>query len=402
MERQGSFIEENVKKLSGNEGYEDVDVKDRVMQRIREIHAGNRSEAPDAAAHGDSVSPPAETGADPEAGNSIPMMQQARTRYPRQRKPRSKTVIAASGLTAVLLLSAAGFGIYKLTADNNFPVPPRTAVEIIESREGSPLTLNNSTGKQVLQAFWSKQGTTPISTPSSAAVKYDDLMKVYEQQAETELGPGEKAVFYIKDAGFKQLADGLGYSTRLFTVSRSLTYNEYGDFAKAWSAIALAGAPLPSSLSGGYSFAKAQIKYDFYISPGTPDYQHLLQTLEAEAQTDTSGKQVFARKLEKDETDKLFITMDFLKDGVTRSFQLNIGSSTINLLPGQSAEKWLIEGKEALFISGVSSGGNQNIWSAANRLIYYNEAANATYTWNDALNRLDKSEWLALTSAFIQ
>ncbi|CQR53207.1 hypothetical protein [Paenibacillus riograndensis] len=409
MERQGiSIEEENVKKMSGNEGYDDFDVKDRVMLRIREIHARNLSEGSDTAIHGNSVSPRVESGPDQEAGQGVAVMQQTRSRHQRRKKPRSRTKIAASGITAALILLAAGFGIYQLAADYILPETPRVAVEIIESKEGAPLTLNNSTGKQILQTARSVQGTLPVPSPSSAAVKYNDLLDAYKQQAESELGPGEKAVFYIKDAEFEKLANGLGESTRLFTVFRPLTYSGYDDFSKAWSGIALAGAPLPSSLPGDFGFAKAQIIDESSINPATKEYQTLLQALKAEAEADSSGKKVFVRKLEGGQANNLAVTMDLLIDGVKRSLQLRItpllqgSTNTINILSGQSAEKWLMEGKEALFISGLSSGGDREIWYTANRLIYYNEAANATYIWTDAGNPLDKSEWQALASGFIQ
>ncbi|MNI44200.1 hypothetical protein D3C73_985650 [compost metagenome] len=189
---------------------------------------------------------------------------------------------------------------------------------------------------------------------------------------------------------------------------RPLTYSGYDDFNKAWGEVTLNGAPLPSSLPDGFGFAKAQIIDESSINPATKEYQTLLQALEAEAEADGSGKKVFVRKLEGGQANNLAVTMDLLIDGVKRSLQLRItpllqgSTNTINILSGQSAEKWLMEGKEALFISGLSSGGNREIWYAANRLIYYNEAANATYIWTDAGNPLDKNEWLALASGLIQ
>ncbi|NUU63538.1 hypothetical protein [Paenibacillus agri] len=381
--------EENVKKMSRNDSYQDIDVKDAVMKRIRTIHV---QKAQDEAAFSQE--------------SNEPLMQ--RTQEAHQRQPRFKAKIAVSGVAAALLIAVTGFGIFKLAGDYATPERPLTAVKIIESQAGTPHVLKNSAGQVVLGVQNITQGDTPLPSPSPAALKYSERMNTYRDQVEAALNPGERAVFYVKDAELDKLATGLGYGTKLIDAARPQVYNDYTAFDKAWSEIDHSGIRIPSSLPDGYEFDQGRITDQTFLNQTTPKYLTVLQQLEAEAQADTSGKQVFIRKLEKSRAKHLQVNLDYIKNGAKRSIRLSVselmtnGSTKVSILSGQSEEKWSIGGKEALFISISQAAGNQGGWLAANRLVYYDQDSNMLYTLSDVSKPLTKNEWLALAPVFIQ
>lgn len=388
MGQRISDAEKIIKGMSMDKGYEDLDIKASVMNRVRAIHKERNI-----------------TSGFPSSELEIPLMR--KQGLPSQRPSHYRKWIM--GVGAAVLIGTIGYGLVQLTMGENLPEPDvRTAIEMEQPLNKNSIILLNSEGRAVLETVASAPVAedTPIPTTSPEIEKYISLVTNYEEQVKARLSEGEMAAYYVNDAELNELDKSSWYENQLHYAYNPIVYSVYQDYVDTLKSMRYVWPSLSSTLQGGYEFEQGLVVASHPYMGLDTEFKELLQKFHEESEAGQTKEKLFMKKVPWDGIEQAEITYKRGKERITLNLAQikNEGDHALEMIisAGETAEKWLYNGKEAVFISALSDNAVA-LRYFQNRLYWYDEESRTIRYLRDKLDsKLTREQWKQIAASFIR
>lgn len=401
MGQRISDEEKIIKNMSVDKGYDDLDIKVSVMNRVRAIHKEQNSASGDVRHFNET-----ETVVVSHSEVEIPVMRKQKVLSQRPSLYSKKWI---SGVGAAVLVGTIGYGIVQLTLSGNLPEPDaRTTIEVNQPLNRDSITIMNSEGKVVLETVANAPASEdrPEPTTSPEIEKYISLVNTYEEQVKARLSEGEMAAYYVNDAELNELDKSSWYENQLHYAYNPIVYSEYQDYVDTLKLMGDYWPSLPSNFEGGYEFDQGIVVASHPYMGLDTEFKELFQKFHEESEADKTGKKLFMKKVPWNAIEQGEITYKKGEQRLTLDLTriINGGDNALQMTisAGETAEKWLFNGKEALFISAVSENGTQ-LWYSQNRLYWYDEESQVTRYLSDKFkSELTRDQWKQVAASFVR